>query len=192
MSNLPKRDATCNCEAAAFPSTGSTREWWRDQSRADRTDWISLLDAADTALQRLRAVQPSSLGHVITDSWKKLAVQAWDSPSWREAAREHRAAHGGRVLIAEIDPGRLQLLRRLSGDDTAPEATCNAAVYELRTHGLDGLSNPACQRRLADLSAAELRRIMVSLQQRRGSYPHISDDLLTALAQIYGEKVRDR
>ena len=57
------------------------------------------------------------MGHVMSDPWKKLAVEAWDAPSWREAARGYRDARGGRVLIAEIDPGRSQLLRRLMGDD---------------------------------------------------------------------------
>jgi hypothetical protein len=127
MNNLPKRDATCNGDAAAFPSTGITREWWRNQSRADRTDWISLIDAADTALQRLRAVQPSSQVHVMTDPRMKLAVEAWDAPRWRETARGYQDARGGRVLIAEIQPGRSQLLRRFMGDDT----TLNRAWDEI-------------------------------------------------------------
>jgi hypothetical protein len=31
------------------------REYWAEQSRIDRTDWVSLLEAADQALTRLRA-----------------------------------------------------------------------------------------------------------------------------------------
>ena len=55
----------------------------------------------------------------------------------------------------------------------APEATANAAVYELRTHGLAQLNKPNCQRRLANLSVAQLKSLMVSLQQRRKLYPKI-------------------
>jgi hypothetical protein len=208
MDTLSKWDATRKCEAAATsPSTGSTR-WWRDQSRADRTDWVSLIDAADTALQRLREVQPSSPGHVMRDSWKKVAEEAWDNPSWREAAREYHDARGGRVRIAEIDPGRLQLLRRLMGDeitlgrawaemnmaarepfDEAPKTTYDAVDFELRTYGLSELNKCNCQRRLAGLSIGQLKKLMVGLQQRRDQYPAISDELLTALAAVYDARV---
>ena len=37
-----------------------------------------MIDAADAALQRLRAVQPSSQGSVMTGPWKKVADEAWD------------------------------------------------------------------------------------------------------------------
>jgi hypothetical protein len=67
----------------------------------------------------------------------------------------------------------------------APEATYNAVVYELRTYGLPQLNKPNCQRRLVDLSIAQFRNLMISLQQRRGQYPNISDELLTALGEIY-------
>jgi hypothetical protein len=192
-------------------STGTTsaewRQWWREQARIDHTDWVSLNDAADTALQRLRAVQPSSQVHVRTDPRKKLAVEAWDAPSWREAARGYRDARGGRVLVAKIDSGRSQLLRRLMGDDIsinrawdeinsaarercdeAPKTTYDAVEFELR-YGLSELSKRNCQRRLADLSVAQLKRLMVGLQQRRGQYPAVSDELLAALATVYDARV---
>jgi hypothetical protein len=71
----------------------------------------------------------------------------------------------------------------------APEATFNAVVYELRTHGASQLSKPNCQRRLADLSLAQFKSLMASLQQRRGQYPNISDELLTALVEIYHARI---
>jgi len=47
-----------------FPSTGSGpngwRIWWHHQSIADGTDWISLLDAAQAALSRLRILHAVS------------------------------------------------------------------------------------------------------------------------------------
>jgi hypothetical protein len=104
MNTLSKWDTTRKCEAATtFPSTQDQPEFWRERSRSDRTDWISLIDAADTALQRLRGVQPWSVGHVMPDPWKKLAAEAWDAASWREAAREYHDARSGRVLFADID-----------------------------------------------------------------------------------------
>src|SRR4051812_2283807 len=121
MNTSLKWDATRKCEATAtFPSTGRTREWWHDQSRIDRTDWISLIKAAETALERLRSVRPPSQGDVtITHRWNEVAEEAWADPPWREAAREYRDARGNRVLIAEINPERLQPLRRLMGEEIA-------------------------------------------------------------------------
>jgi hypothetical protein len=121
MSTLSKWDATRKCEAAATcPSTGTTREWWRDQSRIDRTDWIS-------------------------------------------AARQQY--------------------------NEAPKATFDAVEFELRTYGLSELSKRNCQRRLTDLSVAQLKKLMISLQQRRRQYPAVSNELLAALATIYDARV---
>jgi hypothetical protein len=58
MPSLPNSHALFNPELS-HRSTGTCpsewRRWWRDQSRADRTDWKSLLDDASAALTRLRA-----------------------------------------------------------------------------------------------------------------------------------------
>jgi hypothetical protein len=143
----------------------------------------------------------------MTADWKKLAQDAWDSPSWREGAAEYRHRRGNNVLIVEIEPERLKQLRRLMSDNVslerawheinrsareryneAPEATYHAVVYELRTHGLAQLKQANCQRRLCDLSAAQIKTVIASLQQRRSQYPNVSDELLTALATIFDAK----
>lgn len=135
-------------------------------------------------------------------NWTELAVDAWNSPSWKQAALEYHHARGR--AIAEVPSEDLARLRRLMSDeisierawneinraareryDEAPEATYNALVYELRTHGVSQLNKPNCQRRLANLSIAQLKKLMVQL--KRG--PNISDELLTALAAIYDSKV---
>jgi hypothetical protein len=53
--------ATCRKSSEiVFPSTGDSpaqwRIWWDAESRRQHTDWISLCDAAETALRRLRIV----------------------------------------------------------------------------------------------------------------------------------------
>jgi hypothetical protein len=73
--------------------------------------------------------------------------------------------------------------------NNAPEATWNAVQYELRTCGLQQLSNPSCQRRLADLSIAQIKNLMASLLQWREQYPNVSDELLAALAEIYDARI---
>ena len=70
----------------------------------------------------------------------------------------------------------------------APEATYNAVVYELRTHGLPQLSKPNCQRRLSDLSAAQVKAVIASLHRKRAEYPKITDQLLTTLAAVCAAK----
>src|SRR5262245_64079445 len=71
----------------------------------------------------------------------------------------------------------------------APKATYDAVVYELRTHGLPQLKNPNCQRRLSDLSIAQFKNLIASLQQWRNQYPKVSDELLTTLATIYDARI---
>jgi hypothetical protein len=63
----------------------------------------------------------------------------------------------------------------------APKATYDAVVYELRTHGVSQLSKPNCQRRLGDLSIAQLKNLITSLQQRRGQYPNVGRSTATTL-----------
>ncbi len=71
----------------------------------------------------------------------------------------------------------------------APKATYDAVVYELRTKGIGQLGEPACRRRLCDLSGAQIKAAMASLHARRDEYPHVNDEMLNALARIYNEKV---
>jgi hypothetical protein len=82
-------------------------------------------------------------------------------------------------------------LNRLAREryNEAPKATFDAVLFELRTYGLPQLSKSNCQRRLADLSIAQLKNLMAGLQQRRSQYPNVSDELLAALAAIYDARV---
>lgn len=140
----------------------------------------------------------------MTDDWKKVAAEAWSAPSWKEAAAQYRQSRAGRPLIVETEATHLRLLRGRMSDkislertcaeisraareryNSAPEATYKATHYELRTHGIGQLGKPNCQRRLSDLSVAQLKTLMTSLQRCRGQYPNVSDALLAALAEIY-------
>ena len=66
MSAVSSGGGPCNSSGPTAPSSGSSpaewREYWRVQSQIDGADWISLLDAADAALSRLRILHgaPSS------------------------------------------------------------------------------------------------------------------------------------
>jgi hypothetical protein len=59
MVHLSNSSGLFKSEPATSPSTGTCpsewRRWWRDQAQIDRTDWASLLEAAEAALARLRA-----------------------------------------------------------------------------------------------------------------------------------------
>ena len=141
-------------------------------------------------------------------SWKEIAAEAWDGPSWKQAALEYHHARGDRTLTVETPPDHLKQLRRLMEPgvsldaawnelrrlareryNEAPKATYDAAAYELRTYGLPQLSNWNCQRRLADLSIAQIKNLMASLQRCRGQYPNVSDALLATLADIYDARI---
>jgi hypothetical protein len=66
----------------------------------------------------------------------------------------------------------------------APEATCNALLYELKTHGLPQLQNPDCQQRLGDVSDAQLKDLVAALIRLQPNYHNISDELVLALDGI--------
>jgi hypothetical protein len=106
------------------------------------------------------------------------------------------------------DSPRLTFLRRLMSNDVsldrawnennriaresyneAAKTTYEAVVFELRTHGLPQLNNQNCQRRLSDLSRAQNKNLIASLQQWRGQYPKVCDELLATLATIYNARV---
>jgi hypothetical protein len=66
----------------------------------------------------------------------------------------------------------------------AAPSTVEAVMYELRTYGLAAIAGPNCQRRLADLSNAQLRQVIERLDRLRPNYPAITDNLLLSLAEL--------
>jgi hypothetical protein len=63
----------------------------------------------------------------------------------------------------------------------APQSTYEAALYELRTHGLPQLKKASCQRRLGDLSTKRLRDLIAVLLRLQSQHPNITDELIAAL-----------
>ena len=57
-------------------------------------------------------------------------------------------------------------------------------MYELRTYGLAAIAETNCQRRLADLSNAQLWKVIERLDRLRPQYPAITDNLLLSLAEL--------
>jgi hypothetical protein len=66
----------------------------------------------------------------------------------------------------------------------APQATFDALLYELRTHGLPQLRNPDCRRRLGDVSDAQLEDLIAALIRLQPNYYNITDELILALDGI--------
>jgi hypothetical protein len=66
----------------------------------------------------------------------------------------------------------------------AAPSTVEAVMYELRTYGVAALAGPNCQRRLTDLSDAQVREVIVRLDRLRPKYPAITDNLILALAEL--------
>jgi hypothetical protein len=130
--------------------------------------------------------------------WRKRASDAWSDPGWGEAAADHHRSRGKRLLIVETKPERLTHLRQLLMDtvslerawyelnrgDCAAPATVESLFYELRTNGLAAFEQPNCRRRLAELSAEQLRELMAALIRVRPRCAAVSDELLIALDRI--------
>jgi hypothetical protein len=93
--------------------------------------------------------------------------------------RGHRAQIGG---INHVDYEAA--LRKRRAEHGAAQSTVEAVKYELRTYGLAAIAGPNCQRRLADLSDAQMRDVIECLDRLRPKYPAITDSLLLALAEL--------
>jgi hypothetical protein len=164
---------------------------------------ISAVDFKSSEVTTLPSTNyhPREYWRIHGTSWRSLFELP---PGWKQATLEYHHTRGNQTLIAETPPEDLKRLRRLMSDSVsherawdeiscvarerfneAPKATYDAVVHELRTNGLSQFRRTNCQRRLANLSTAQIKNLMVSLQQRRGQYPNISDELLTALGEIY-------
>jgi len=72
----------------------------------------------------------------VTTDGKRVAADAWNAPSWREAAEQYHRDRAGRPLIVEIEPKRLKQLRRLMSPSATLEphsttpAIANAQNYD--------------------------------------------------------------
>jgi hypothetical protein len=96
-----------------------------------------------------------------------LALEAWDAPSWREAAADYHKDRAGRRLAVEIEPQRLVRLRRLMAPGISlerawhelqrnrppPKAIIDAVVQAVRERGLKALHEPSTARRLTACDA---------------------------------------
>jgi hypothetical protein len=67
------------------------------------------------------------LGSTALD-WRALAADAWEAPSWKEAAADYHKARNSRPSIVEIEPAKLHQLRKLDARATLgmPCDTCGA------------------------------------------------------------------
>ena len=66
----------------------------------------------------------------------------------------------------------------------APRSTYDAALFELREHGITQLANPNCQRRLAMLSPKQLEDVITALLRLQPRYRTITDELIATLREI--------
>jgi hypothetical protein len=112
--------------------------------------------------------------------WKEIAAEAWDGPSWKQAALEYHHARGGRTLTVETPPESLKRLRRLmdltfeqaqreiTKNRPTPPATVEAVIVTVRERGLAALKEPANVERLERCDAAakaEIERRIAKLRK---------------------------
>jgi hypothetical protein len=117
---------------------------------------------------------------IVTTDWEKIAADAWNGLSWKEAAEEYHRDRTGRRLIVEIEPERLKRLRDLLKDSTsfsrayyeintrrdggAPQPTVEALMFALRRGG-SALNESSNLRRLRELSEPQLHEVCARLQK---------------------------
>jgi len=65
----------------------------------------------------------------------------------------------------------------------AKPSTVEALMYSLRERGAAALKEPDCQRRLAELSAAQVQQVVERLIKLQPRYPRIGDELISTLRE---------
>jgi hypothetical protein len=132
------------------------------------------------------------------ESEPTFADDAWSAPSWHDAAVDYHQDRGDRVSVIAYTADELARLRGLMADnvtlerawheinhptDRAAASTVEALMLALRERGAAALAEPDCQRRLADMSTAQVRDILARLMALRPAYPAIDDELLFLLGE---------
>jgi hypothetical protein len=108
-------------------------------------------------------------------------LAAWDVV---EDEFERLAIWAGLVDIAPaIEPETEPETEPESNPYGAANVTVEALMLGLRERGVDALAESNCQRRLADLSTAQVRKVIERLIKLRQGYPAISDDVLLKLGR---------
>ena len=119
---------------------------------------------------------------------KKAAEGAWDRIA--EHNRENpppAIAPAAAREKKDWDAAEAKADRTLAGlppqYDGAAQSTVDALMYELREHGVDRLNKADTRRRVADLSATQVRQIIERLKKLQPQYPNITEELLEALRE---------
>jgi len=84
---------------------------------------------------------------------------------------------------AELQAIYENTLREQRSKYGAASTTVDALMFSLRARGLSALKEPNCQRRLAELSPAQVNEIITRLIALRPQYPAINDELLFLLSE---------
>jgi hypothetical protein len=127
-----------------------------------------------------------------------FADGAQSEPGWRDAAVDYHKDRSVRVSVTSYTADQLARLRELMADnvtlerawheinhpaDRAAASTVEALMLALRERGAAALAEPEYQKRLADMSTAQMRDVLARLMALRPSYPAIDDELLFLLGK---------
>jgi len=130
----------------------------------------------------------------MTIALRSTSPVSWDQKAWEDmvvcrAAGQTPASPGERARLEyyhrllERDMSLEELWNELntrrSGE--AAQSTCDALLYQLREGGIAQIKTFNCQRRIAELSASQLRKVVAALIRLQSRYPRITDELLSAL-----------
>jgi hypothetical protein len=121
------------------------------------------------------------LGSKSIEEWEPRRGPA-DEPPTSSQRDPDRVAELERLAV--LDPIAYGMAPRTRATAGGAWSTVEAVMYELRTDGLVALARPNCQQRLVDLSADQMREVIIRLDQLRPKYPAITDDLLLQLAEL--------
>jgi hypothetical protein len=129
-------------------------------------------------------------------------LDGWSSPGWRDAAAEYHAERGRQRTVVEVEPGRLRQLRQLLDPNIsfdrayreinadrlrgrAAHSTVDALMNSLR-RGIEAITEPDNQRRLAELSEDQLLAVCQRLQNFKPNIaPAWPPEEVEALASIW-------
>ena len=175
MANLSNSCGLLKPENITASSTTNRREFWAAESERIGTNWRSLISLLFEIVERLRASSSScatcggttclnpdfcALCRDADDRKARDAASRSVDPSLWRRIPEH-IPHNWDEMSLEALMAHFERARRGHG---APQTTVEALMFAMRS-GAKALSEPSNQRRLKELSEAQLHEVCARLQK---------------------------
>ncbi len=183
-------------EAPALLDVLRLRAWARAHLYAEgELDLLDAVDALQSAAEHYGLVAElgqDAIQQIIADAFRPVHEALGDFDAVPDESPDFDQYEGltGTFRAACVEADRAIAERKRNAPEPAPmsphaaASTVDALAYSLRTHGTAALRDPDNQRRLAELSVAQIEALIVRLARVREQYTAIDDEALILVAEL--------